>query len=78
MKLPTIAVMLVAASSLAIAAHAADYMEQGERVKGRSYSSAVVTDGGRIVWLSGETTTTDLNGKDIGGISRYKPATSSR
>ncbi|MFZ4286455.1 RidA family protein [Variovorax sp. HJSM1_2] len=48
-------------------AHAADYMEQGERIKGRSYSPAVVTEGGRIVWLAGETTTTDLAGKDIKG-----------
>ncbi|MBT9502084.1 MAG: RidA family protein [Burkholderiaceae bacterium] len=42
-------------------------MEQGERIKGRSYSPAVVTEGGRIVWLAGETTLTDLNGKDIKG-----------
>ena len=46
---------------------AAEHMEQGERIKGRSYSPAVVTEGGRIVWLAGETTTTDLNGKDIKG-----------
>jgi enamine deaminase RidA (YjgF/YER057c/UK114 family) len=49
------------------AASAADYMEQGERIKGRSYSPAVITEGGRIVWLAGETTITDLNGKDIKG-----------
>lgn len=67
MKFSAIAAALLAASSMTIAAHAADYMEQGERIKGRSYSSAVVTEGGRIVWLSGETTTTDLNGKDIKG-----------
>lgn len=48
-------------------AGAAEHMEQGERIKGRSYSPAVVTQGGRIVWLAGETTTTDLNGKDIKG-----------
>ncbi|EHP44692.1 endoribonuclease L-PSP [Cupriavidus basilensis OR16] len=42
-------------------------MEQGERTKGRTYSPAVVTEGGRIVWLAGETTTTDLTGKDIKG-----------
>lgn len=48
-------------------AGAADYLEHGERTKGRSYSPAVVTEGGRTVWLAGETTTTDLNGKDIKG-----------
>lgn len=67
MKRSTIAALFLAASSLATGVHAADYMEQGERIKGRSYSPAVVTEGGRIVWLAGETTITDLNGKDIKG-----------
>lgn len=57
----------LAVSTQLTSVHAAEYMEQGERIKGRSYSPAVVTEGGRIVWLSGETTTTDLNGKDIKG-----------
>jgi len=48
-------------------AGAADYMEQGERTLGRSYSPAVVTEGGRTVWLAGETTLTTLDGKDIKG-----------
>ncbi|MBU6256812.1 MAG: RidA family protein [Burkholderiales bacterium] len=42
-------------------------MSQNERIKGRSYSPAVVTEGGRIVWLAGESATTDLQGKDIKG-----------
>ncbi|MBW4656962.1 MAG: RidA family protein [Kaiparowitsia implicata GSE-PSE-MK54-09C] len=46
---------------------AAEYMEQSERIRGRSYSPAVVTQGGRTVWLAGETTLTDLDGKDIKG-----------
>lgn len=46
---------------------AAEFMEQGERTKGRSYSPAVATEGGRTLWLAGETTLTDLNGKDIKG-----------
>ncbi|WP_427307001.1 RidA family protein [Cupriavidus sp. H39] len=58
---------LFAACMLAGTAQAADYMEQGERIRGRSYSPAVVTEGGRTVWLAGETTITDLNGKDIKG-----------
>ncbi|MES2977366.1 MAG: RidA family protein [Pseudomonadota bacterium] len=52
---------------MAPAAYAAEHMEQSERIKGRSYSPAVVTDGGKIIWLAGETTTTDLSGKDIKG-----------
>lgn len=58
---------LTLAGALLPHAHAADHMEQGERIKGRSYSPAVVTEGGRTVWLAGETTITDLNGKDIKG-----------
>ncbi|WP_238160252.1 RidA family protein [Pigmentiphaga sp. H8] len=49
------------------AVQAADHMPQGERTQGRSYSPAVVTEGGRIVWLAGETATTDLQGRDIKG-----------
>ena len=49
----------------AMPAKAKEMMEQSERVKGRSYSEAVITEGGRIVWLAGESTITDLDGKDI-------------
>ena len=31
----------------------------------RAFSPAIVTQGGRTVWLSGQTTTTDLDGRDI-------------
>lgn len=31
----------------------------------RAFSPAIVTEGGRTIWLSGQTTTTDLAGKDI-------------
>jgi 2-iminobutanoate/2-iminopropanoate deaminase len=33
----------------------------------RSFSPAVVTSGGRIVWLAGQTTLVDLEGNDITG-----------
>ncbi len=33
----------------------------------RSFSPAVVTSGGRTVWLAGQTTLVDLEGKDITG-----------
>jgi Putative translation initiation inhibitor, yjgF family len=33
----------------------------------RSFSPAVVTTGGRIVWLAGQTTLVDLEGNDITG-----------
>jgi len=63
----SIVVGLVAALSVAIPTMAADHLPPSERTKGRTYSPAVITEGGRIVWLAGETTTTDLAGKDIKG-----------
>src|SRR5262249_7211894 len=35
--------------------------------KSRSFSPAVITEGGKTVWLAGQTTVTDLEGKDISG-----------
>lgn len=61
------ATLVLSSLLLMSAAHAADYLPHGERTKGRTYSPAVVTEGGRTIWLAGETTTTDLTGKDIRG-----------
>src|SRR5260221_8927018 len=33
----------------------AEYLEGNERQKSRAYSPAVITEGGRIVWLAGQT-----------------------
>jgi len=53
--------------SVGAAAQAADYLEKTDFQKSRAFSPAVVTDGGRIVWMAGQTATTDGDGKDIGG-----------
>ena len=42
------------------------YLE-GPQQKTRAYSPAVVTEGGRIVWLAGQIATVDGDGKDISG-----------
>ncbi|MCA3151251.1 MAG: RidA family protein, partial [Rhodocyclaceae bacterium] len=42
-------------------------MPTGEAQKGRAYSPAVITEGGRIVWLAGQTALTDAEGKDLSG-----------
>ena len=42
-------------------------LEGTEWQKSRSFCPAVVTEGGRIVWLAGQTTLTDLEGHDIVG-----------
>jgi 2-iminobutanoate/2-iminopropanoate deaminase len=43
------------------------YLEPSERQKVRAYSPAVVTEGGRIVWLAGQTALVDGDGKSISG-----------
>src|SRR6266851_10338343 len=45
----------------------AKYLEGTEQQKSRAYSPAVVTEGGRIVWMAGQTATVDGDGKDISG-----------
>ena len=54
------------------------HLEGNERQKSRAYSPAVITEGGRNVWLAGQTTTTDLDGKDISGKSTSRRARCSR
>ena len=45
----------------------AEYMGKSEQQKKRAYSPAVITQGGKTVWLAGQTATVDENGKDISG-----------
>ena len=60
------AAALVAAYGLASAsAGAAEFIEGTDRMKARAYSPAVITDGGRIVWLAGMGGITDADGKPI-------------
>jgi enamine deaminase RidA (YjgF/YER057c/UK114 family) len=44
-----------------------EHLQPDERQKSRSFSPAVITEGGRIVWLAGQTALTDVNGKEIAG-----------
>ena len=63
-------VLILTASLLATPgtmAYAADYLEKSDFQKSRAFSPAVVTDGGRVVWMAGQTTITDAEGKDISG-----------
>mgnify|MGYP000277146614 CR=1 FL=1 len=43
------------------------YMEKSEFQKSRAFSPAVITEGGKIVWLAGQTATRDEAGNDISG-----------
>lgn len=44
-----------------------DHLEGTDWQKTRSFCPAVITEGGRIVWLAGQTTLVDLDGNDITG-----------
>ncbi len=43
------------------------YMEKSDFQKSRAFSPGVITQGGRIVWLAGQTATRDEAGNDISG-----------
>ena len=48
-------------------AHMAEYLGKSEQQKKRAYSPAVITQGGKTVWLAGQTATVDEQGNDISG-----------
>jgi 2-iminobutanoate/2-iminopropanoate deaminase len=56
---------LVLLTANVVAATSAEFLEGSERTKARAYSNAVITEGGRIVWLAGMGGTTDADGKPI-------------
>ena len=51
---------------LSTTVHAQQYVK-GERPQQRGYSSAVITEGGKIVWLAGQIATVDDAGKSLAG-----------
>ena len=58
-----IAAVLVAAGH----AGAAEYLDKTDMQKARAFSPAVIAEGGRTVYLAGQTTLTDENGNNIAG-----------
>lgn len=48
-----------------------EHLAPSDWQKTRSFSPAIVTEGGRTVWLAGQTTLTDLDGNDIAG--KFEP-----
>ena len=45
----------------------AEYLETNDFQKSRAFSPAVITQGGKTVWLAGQTATRDEAGNDISG-----------
>ena len=57
--------LIVALLALPIAAHAAEYMEKTPFQLSRAFSPGVITEGGKTVWVAGQTATRDNAGGDI-------------
>src|SRR5262249_54685811 len=51
---------------LAFPLHAKDFIK-GDRPQQRGYSQAVITEGGKIVWLAGQLAVVDDSGKSLAG-----------
>jgi 2-iminobutanoate/2-iminopropanoate deaminase len=70
---PTLAPTCVFAAACTLAAAlaspvlAAEYMEKTERQMARAFSPGVITEGGRTVWLAGQTALQDDQGRSIAG-----------
>src|SRR5947208_14673330 len=60
-------VITLAAALFAGHADAAEYLEKTEMQKSRAFSPAVITEGGRTVYMAGQTTLADENGNNIAG-----------
>jgi len=58
---------IAAAFLVAGPAGAAEYLDKTDMQKARAFSPAVVSEGGRTVYLAGQTTLTDENGANIAG-----------
>jgi len=60
-------IIALAASLAAGQASAAEYLEKNDLQKARAFSPAVITEGGRTVYMAGQTTLADENGANIAG-----------
>ncbi len=62
---PLLSAAVAAALALPLAASAAEYMEKTAFQLSRAFSPGVVTEGGKTVWVAGQTATRDNDGRDI-------------
>jgi enamine deaminase RidA (YjgF/YER057c/UK114 family) len=60
-----LAFALICIACAPLAAAAAEYMEKTPFQLSRAFSPGVVTEGGKIVWVAGQTATRDNQGADI-------------
>jgi 2-iminobutanoate/2-iminopropanoate deaminase len=63
-SLTLISTGLMTLVGLSAVADSKEYLK-GDRPQQRGYSEAVITEGGRMVWLAGQTATVDDTGKSL-------------
>ena len=63
-SLSSISAGMMVLVGLSAAAESREYLK-GDRPQQRGYSEAVITEGGRTVWLAGQTATVDDNGRSL-------------
>jgi len=68
-SLSSISAGMMVLVGLSAAAESREYLK-GDRPQQRGYSEAVITEGGRTVWLAGQTATVDDNGRSLAS-SKY-------
>jgi enamine deaminase RidA (YjgF/YER057c/UK114 family) len=59
--------VLAAVSFATCVANAAEYLDKTDMQKARAFSPAAIAEGGKTVYLAGQTTLTDENGANIAG-----------
>jgi 2-iminobutanoate/2-iminopropanoate deaminase len=62
----TLTSMFAALAATSMSTEARNYVKV-DRTQRRAYSPAVMTEGGKIVWLAGQIATVDDSGKSLGG-----------
>ena len=62
---PLLSAVVASALALPLAASAAEYMEKTPFQLSRAFSPGVITEGGKTVWVAGQTATRDNDGRDI-------------
>jgi 2-iminobutanoate/2-iminopropanoate deaminase len=63
-SLAFVGIALVALLGSSSAAESKEYLK-GDRPQQRGYSEAVITEGGKSIWLAGQTATIDDNGRSL-------------
>lgn len=66
-KITSIGAVLILLCTQAYSSNAAQYLERTPRQNERAFSPAVITEGGKMLWLAGHAGLEDATGKNLAG-----------